>query len=252
MTSTDVVVRDKNEPAPKKRHHRAKHDWEQIKTAYIEGFPKDGDQEERQWVTLAEVARRFNLNEAMVRRKSADGRWPEQRAAYQARMAQRRKQRRILSLSKEAVDLDGKALSAAKLGITMVTTRLGEIARDAQLQNLRRQEADRRVAAGLVVDPSDYDTVIDARELNVLAQAGSGFQALARAALGEDVIRHEHTGVDGGAIEMDVEHTVTASSEMRRDDPRRFDGVLDALHRAGAIQDITVIEEDDNDEDDDE
>lgn len=248
VTSTDVAVKPKN-----RRGAAKKYDWPSIRTAYVEGLPKpkakDSDPDEREWLTLDETAKKFGVVPETVRKMSAKERWPEQRQAYQVRLAATRRQKRILELSKEAVDMDKRVMSSAKLGITMVQTRLGEIARDVQTQNLRRQEAERRLAAGLVVDPDDFKTVIDARELGVLASAAAGYQSLARIALGEDIVKHEHSGVDGAPIEVDVEHTHSIKDEMQRDDPDRLSALLDAMERANLLQGEAVDEDEDDIED---
>lgn len=251
-TSTEMVPTKKNRPGQFKKRL----DWDAIRNAYIEGLPKpkakESDPDEKEWLTLADVAEKFGAYPGTVRKKSMEERWPEQRQAYQVRLAASRRQKRILALSKEATDMDTRVMSSAKLGITMVQTRLGEIARDVQMQNLRRQEAERRVAAGLAADPSDFGSAIDARELNTLGQAAQQFHSLARAALGEDVVKHEVSGVDGGPIEIDVEHN--GIKEEMQTDPNgdRLLAVMDAMERAGLIDNENIIDgdvEEDEDED---
>jgi hypothetical protein len=154
-----------------------------------------------------------------------------------------------MSLSKEAIEFDGRALQAAKMGMTMVQARLGEIARDVQAQQLRRQEAERRIQQGLVIDPDDFRTVIDARELNTLGQAAQSFQSLAAKALGEDVVRHEVTGVDGAPMEIDV--TTGVTDELLRDDPERMVAVMEAMARLGFTNDNDIIDATLEEEDED-
>jgi hypothetical protein len=251
-----VAVVDDKSPAAKKK--RKTHDWEAVKESYVEGFAlpsRPGEIEDRQWLTLKEIADRFGIEPGLVRKKSADQRWPEQRAAYQARVEHARRQRRILSLSKEAIEFDGKAFNSAKVGITLVNARLAEMARDVALQQKRRADAEADLAAGRVVDPADFDSVIDARELVTLSSAAQGFTLLARMALGEDVKRVEHTGADGGSIEIDLDADAavkTIRGELERDDPKRMVDILDGLQRAGLLEeDIedAVLVDDDEDED---
>lgn len=256
--SKEVASVPKKKPVPPKEHQFKKRiDWDAVRASYVEGFPvlnDKGNEEERKWATLQEVADRFGIRAESVRRKSGPERWVEQRAAYQARVADTRRRRRAQTLAKEAVEFDGRALSAAKLGMTMVQARLGEIARDTQTQAARRADAERRLAAGLVIDPTDFESVIDARELNVLGQAASQFQSLARTALGEDIQRVEHSGVDGGAIEIDAEVTQSIRQSLSQDDPERLAQLLDAMERAklfdGDIQDAELVEDDDDEAED--
>lgn len=257
VASTAIEKVSKNlSKTRKKPGAKVRIDWQAVKAAYVEGLPREGtekNREEREWLTLNEVAAKFGVYPATVRKHAGEERWGEQRAAYQARLADTRRRRRSILLSKEAVDFDGRALSSAKLGMTMVQTRLGEVARDVQAQNARRLEAERRIAAGLTIDPEDFASVIDARELQVLANAAQAYQQLAKVALGEDVIRHEHSGVDGGAIEVDVEAEVTHSikDEMNRaEDPDRLAALMDVMERANLLQEDIIdgeIEEEDED-----
>jgi hypothetical protein len=255
--STEVATRPRlnrgntkkgKNPSGGKGAVRTKVDWEAVKATYIEGF-EGSDEDTRTWPTLQEVAKHHGLLPETVRKHSATERWPEQRASYQARIAHTRRQRRIMSLSKEAIEFDGRALQAAKMGMTMVQARLGEIARDVQAQQLRRQEAERRIQQGLVIDPDDFRTVIDARELNTLGQAAQSFQSLAAKALGEDVVRHEVTGADGAPMEIDV--TTGVTDELLRDDPERMVAVMEAMARLGFTNDNDIIDATLEEEDED-
>ncbi len=163
------------------------------------------------------------------------------------KMAKRRQAKRILELSEESLDFDSKSLGLAKLGMAMVTTRMSEIARDVKEQQIRREEAVKQQANGYPVDPEDMQTVIDARELDTLARAATGWQMLGQKALGTDVQRMEIQQDIQHNIDMDVEVT-SISAELGRDDPERLAGFLQAAKRAGLLQIVEEAEQLDNTE----
>lgn len=225
-----------------------KHDWEAVRSAYCEGIGTDEDPLSRTWPSLNEVAQRFQITSSQVRDRSAREHWPEQRQAYQQQLATTRMQRRAIELSREAVEFDAKALSTAKLGMAMVTARISEIARLVQLHQGRRAMALERLQQGLPVQTEDLLSAIDSRELDTLARAGLQWHQLGQKALGEDVIRHEISGPEGGPIEMN--HT-SVTEALTRDDPERLAAFLQAAKQAHLLDDDDIIDvapEDDEEE----
>lgn len=221
---------------PKRRKGRGyKYDWHDIRTKFIEGLPVEGS-DEREFHNLVELSKIVNAPVQRLRQRCADERWYEQREQYQVRLARSRQTKRILELSKESVDFDSSSLKVAKLGIGMVTARMSEIARDVQMQQVKREEALKLSQAGYDIDPSDLETVIDAKELEMLSRAATQWQTLGQKALGTDIQRHEISQ----DISMDVDVSVTSvSAELSRDDPERLAAFLQAAKRAGLLE--TVI-----------
>lgn len=233
---------------PRKTPHRQqnrdrgyKYDWLEVRTAFIEGIQEEG-QEEKTFMNMVEIAERFNIPVQRVRERGADERWYEQRNEYQLRMAKARQTKRILELSGESVDFDSKSLNVAKLGMAMVTARMSEIARDVKDQQRRREDAINQQMQGLPVDPEDLETVIDAKELNTLAQSAVMWQQLGQKALGTDIQRMEIQQDIQQNIDVDVQVT-SISAELGRDDPERLAGFLQAAKRAGLLEQITEAEE---------
>lgn len=233
---------------PRKTPHRQqnrdrgyKYDWLEVRTAFIEGIQEEG-QEEKTFMNMVEIAERFNIPVQRVRERGADERWYEQRNEYQLRMAKARQTKRILELSGESVDFDSKSLNVAKLGMAMVTARMSEIARDVKDQQRRREDAINQQMQGLPVDPEDLETVIDAKELNTLAQSAVMWQQLGQKALGTDIQRMEIQQDIQQNIDVDVQVT-SISAELGRDDPERLAGFLQAAKRAGLLEQITEVEE---------
>lgn len=239
------AVKKAAKPTPKRRRKQSdrgyKYDWMEVRQAFIEGIQEEGS-DERLFVNMKEIAERFNIPVQRVREKGAEERWYEQRDQYQLRMAKARQTKRILELSGESVDFDSKSLNLAKLGMAMVTARMSEIARDVKDQQRIREDALQQQAAGIPVDPEDLQTVIDARELNTLAQAAVQWQQLGQKALGTDIQRMEIQQEIQQNIDVDVSVT-SISAELGRDDPERLAGFLQAAKRAGLLQQIEEAEE---------
>ena len=218
-----------------------KYDWDVIRVDYIEGIAESDDEDVRTFPTLEAVAQKHHVPIQRVRERSAQERWVEQKHTFQRKLATTRTNKRIAKLANEAVDFDGKALTAAKLGMAMVTARIGEIAREVQQHQAIKEKAMRDAENGYPVELGDLSTVISAKELNTLGQAALSWQMLGMKALGTDIQRHEVTG----EIDVDVEVTSIAR-EMSRDDPERLAAFLVAAQRSGlfdAVKEIDAIEE---------
>lgn len=216
----------------KKPRTGLRYDWDTIRVDYIEGIrPDKGDEDVREWPTLAAVADKHGVPHQRVRERSSQERWTIQRQEYQRKLALSRQNKRVAKLANEAVEFDNKALTTAKLGMAMVTARISEIAKEVQQHNTRREQALQLQAEGFDVDIADLKTVIDARELNTLGQAALSWQQLGMKALGTDVLRTEVSGT----VDVDIEVTSIAR-EMSRDDPERLAAFLVAAQRSGLFE----------------
>lgn len=221
----------------RKKVNGYKYDWFEVRTAFVEGLKDSNNPDERVFLNLRELSERMNVPVNRIRERSADERWFDLREQYQLKFARTRQAKRILELSKESVDFDSKSLTAAKLGIAMVTKRMSEIARDVADQDRRRDEAIKLSVAGFDIDPEDLRTMIDAREIDMLARAAVQWQQLGQKAMGTDIQRMEIQQ----DINLDVDVEVTSiSAELGRDDPERLAAFLQAAKRAGLLD--TVIE----------
>lgn len=207
MTDTDVA------PAP--RTGPREYDWPAIRRRYVEGV-LDREAGITHWPTLNEVADHFGVVPDRVRERSGRFGWRSDRAKWQAELEVRRRNARAAAMVQEATKLDGSALNAAKLGLQLCMTRLGEIGQAAQQA---RQNAGVGGVGGVVGS-------IDALEQQRLAQAVDLWHKVGLRAIGDpEVHRVEITGADGRPLEI--------GSELRRDNPDRIVGVLAVLERAG-------------------
>ena len=219
--------------APRENIKGYKYDWYTIKSSFVEGYQEEG-REERIFLTLKDLAEKLNVPVQRLRERSADERWMEQREQYQLRLAKSRQTRRVLELTGESVEFDSTSLKLAKLGMTVVTARMSEIAREIQERQKEREEAIRLANKGFPIDPEHMRTVIDAKEISTLAAAATAWQILGQKSLGTDIQRLEVQQQIDIDIDVDVEVT-TVSEELSRDDPERMAAFLHAAQRAGLL-----------------
>lgn len=226
-----------------------RHDWEAIRTAYIEGFDPDGTGQSVIFGTLAEVAERFNVTPERVREMSARERWPTRRNAHQLKMATEARTARLRALSSQSVEFDERTLTVAKIGMGMVTARLTEVAEELKESKDRRAKAMAKRERGEPVERHELYSAVNYREMEGLAKAAVTFQDIGRRALGTDIDRLEITGADGGAIQMEGDFSIR--EELGRDDPERLAQILMAAHRAGITQALSRASGEPVDDDDD-
>jgi hypothetical protein len=198
--------------------------WHDVKQVYVEG--KVDDDGERTWLSMEHVANMFGISPQRVRGKAAEENWTEQRAAFQAHIEKVRQERRAKELAQEAVELDSRALNAAKTGMTLINARMNEIGQQVQKIQRRKREA--------AEEGRDDDTDIpslDAREVEMLARAAQAWHQLGGKAIGDvDTTRTEVTGADGASVDVR-----SVQEELQRDDPDRLTGFLVALERSGLL-----------------
>jgi hypothetical protein len=225
-------------PATRKGGRAAKYDYERLRMMFVEGFPKDPDEPEgdRDWPNLRELSERTNVPYERIRERSARERWIELRQVHQTEIAKSRRKKRVEKLANAAVEFDDKNLDLSKMGIRIVGTRMAEIVREINARAERRKIAEQRLAAGLPVEKFDLYSAIRSSELTDLAKAADIFQNIGMRALGTDVERHaiDITG------DVTVEHAVSISAELERDDPDRLAAFMAAAHRAGIFEQLEL------------
>ena len=140
-------------------------------------------------------------------------------------LAIERQKKRIAKLGKESIEFDGKALNAAKLGITLAMTRMQEIGHEVQARNAKRQRALTLQAQGMHVPKEDFYSAIRTNQLTELAQTIKTFQEVGMKSLGTNI---EKLQVDA---HMEAENSISVNEELARDDPGRLAGVLAVMGR---------------------
>lgn len=207
------------------------YDWESIKIRYVEGVTENDD---KRWPTLNEVADHFEVAHQRVKEVAAKQRWRDERGAFQAQVQRERRAARAREMVEQAVELDSRALSAAKMGLQLIAVRLNEIAKATRERQAQRQELERRILAALPIDDfTDLgEPTVEAREMDTLARAADTWHRVGARALGEvPTMRTELSGPAGQPLEV----AATIRGELARDDTRRLAGVLAVASRAGLL-----------------
>lgn len=206
-----------------------KYEWEPIRRDFIEGIERaDGTKNERWFPNLREVADLHNVPYARIRKRSAQERWTNKRAAAEQVYHQKRAEGRAKMIARNALDFDDKAFQAAKLGMAMVTTRMAEIAGEVQARKPRRDQAWQDFQNGLPVEKTDLYSAVRANEINELASALDRLQASGMKALGTDVQRIDLMNSGGDTVNI-----LNVTQEVQRDDPERLAAILGAMGEAG-------------------
>jgi hypothetical protein len=216
-----------------------KYDYDGLRTAFVEGFPENPDDPEgsRDWPNLRELSERTNVPYERIRERSAKERWVELRHAHQMEIAKQRRKKRVETLSTKAVEFDDRNLGIAELGLKLIGQRFTEIAKEVQLKAERRAKAEEMLRQGLPVDRYDLYSAIRSTEMNELARAADVLQNMGMKALGTDVERHS-IDISG---DVTVDHSISVSQELERDDPDRLAAFMAAAQRSGVFQQLAEL-----------
>lgn len=212
-------------------------DWDRIRTAYLEA---------EKTPRYKDLALQFDVPQTTLQTRAGKERWGYLRAQMQQDLFAKRIDARKKQLFQAGMEFDDLAANSAKMGLGLVTGRLAQIYEEFQATQATHSAVVERLRRGEPVDRADLYTVINYKELDVLARAAIQFQDMGRKALGTDVINIHAEGSIGvnhsGTVE--IEATVDVRNELSKDDPSRLAAMLEAMERAGLIAvDTTVKEE---------
>lgn len=203
---------------------RRKYDWDAIRQWYIE-FPGTK-------VTHAMVSREFGPHVQQVSTHANKERWAYLRSAHQAEKMKERMRDRTQWTVDEGEKFDKSSLDTARLGMSLVTSRLIELNEVFGASRGKHAELVRKLNGGLPLDKGERYSLMDYRELESLARAALTFQEVGRKALGTDVMDLSVT-LNG---EVSVEEVVHIGETLTRDDPDRLAKILDVMERAGLMK----------------
>jgi len=140
-----------------------KHNWPEIKSAYVEGYVDDSGAVV--WPTLDQCAQDFNVSISTLRKRAAHEDWSEEKNAYRQNLEQARQERKIDVLADKATKFDEQVFKAAEAGL-----------RHVQGHFLKYQDQ---------LIESEGRNPMNLRYLNDLGNALEKFQRIGRLALGE-------------------------------------------------------------------
>jgi len=112
-------------------------DWPAIKADYIEGVTQG---QGRRLPTYEDLATKYDCSGVTLRKRGAEERWMDERATFQRRMEEDRRQQRSHELATLAADLDVNALRIARSGLSVTAARISELGQQAQARALALQQ----------------------------------------------------------------------------------------------------------------
>jgi hypothetical protein len=218
----------------------SKYDWEEARVLYMTETPA---------INLKQVSIRTGIPYVQVRQKAAKERWSILRAQEQHAVMKSKRQDHMRRLAGESMKFDDDSIDTAKLGMNIVTSRLIEISRIYAATNQYNGGADAVIAklqAGEPLTRGDMFSTINYKELRELAQAAQLFQEIGRKALGS-----EQTDESLFTPDEDVEKVVSIGGELTKDDDTgRLAAFLEALDRAGVMNNMKFDATEDADDED--
>lgn len=241
-----AVAKKRSGPAPK-------YDYDAARLEYIQGIEQDDGS--YKLLTIKDIAERHDIPYTALRRRSSKERWTDRQNTYQSQIAQEKQKKRAKELAGQSIEFDKNAHNAAKLGISMASARLAEIAEEFRSKQGAIREARERLERGDPVEKWELYSAVNYRELEGLAGALERFQTVGMRALGTDVQRHELTSPDGSMTPQNINIT----AELSRDDPDRLGAFLQAAAEVGLLDslmeddsgviDAEVVDDNTNEED---
>lgn len=185
-------------PAPVKTGpQRRRYNWQAVRTVYVEGIPAE-DGTGIRWPSIAEAARTCQVPVREVQRRAKREGWSNDRAAYQARLADARTETRLEDLTEILREADSRALGSARAGLALVHSRMTA---------LTRQAAENATGPGGRAGAFDADGL----ELTRLAKAAEAWQSVLRRSLGEP--EPESGTVELGDQAAAIMASITAEAE---------------------------------------
>ena len=204
---------------------RKKHDWEPVKTDYVEGMLDDHGQ--HIWPTALDLANKYDIGVEVIRKKCASSRWLEQRNAYKTRLDIERQQQMVKAMAGKAVILNEEVYNTASDGIELIKQRfefllstVGSELDPSRLSNLKH-----RVAMGETLTKADFHGLVYHKEMESLANALNKLHDTGLKALGiKDTDQQQIT------VNTQV-NQVMPSQEMMRPDKERAAAILSIFQR---------------------
>lgn len=203
-----------------------RYDWTAIRHRYVSSDAL---------LTAKELAREFGANIGTLRVKMSKERWPYLRVAEQQKIHKKRMAARQKKLVEQGVEFDDLSANTAKMGLALVTGRLAQISAEFGATQATHKANLERLQRGEPVDHRDLWSVINYKELDVLARAALSFQDMGRKALGTDVARVDISGDLEHHVDVDVSGEISIREELSKDDPERLAQMLEVMERSGLV-----------------
>jgi len=145
-----------------------KHDWEEIRRIYIEGYNNNG---QVVFLNFTELADMCKVNYQNLRLYADKGKWKQQREIYRKKIEYAKKHEVTKMLAGEGAIFDSKTLELAKAGVLQIKAYF--IAH----KQLMRQAKEKK----------ENIPLIDPKVLDSISKALTAFQKVGKLALGEEL-----------------------------------------------------------------
>lgn len=93
-----------------------KHNWEVIKSEYIEGVPSE-ERGELVYPSLRDLSEKYGVSQSTMRKRSAVEDWPTQRNMYQTKIEQMRREKKAKNLATKSAEFDEEIYKIADIGM---------------------------------------------------------------------------------------------------------------------------------------
>lgn len=236
--SPSHVYKPKDDPTPpvaRSKGPRPIYNWTMIRNDYVEGVLRDNPRDEfdRVFPTYEQLAQKYGVALSTVRARGSRERWKNLKNQYAIDLAQSRQKKRANKLANAAVQFDDNTLKVGELGVTLVMSRLAEVAKEMQVRNKLREDALNRMDAGEHVDAKELRSAVYHQEMLALANAAEKFQSIGMRALGTSSEVNNNVNIQVG--DTNVGNTVNVSQELIRDDKERASALVSAFVEAGVV-----------------
>lgn len=236
--SPSQVYQPKENPTPPAKRSRGPQpifDWTRIRNEYVEGVLRDNakDEFDRTFPTYEQLSQRHGASLSAIRARGSRERWKNLKNQYAIELAQSRQKKRANKLANAAVQFDDNTLKVGELGVTLVMSRLAEVAKEMQMRSRLREQALDRLDKGEQVDPKELRSAVYHQEMLSLANAAEKFQSIGMRALGTSSEVNNNVNIQVG--DTNVGNTVNVSQELIRDDKERAGALVSAFVEAGVV-----------------
>ena len=217
---TEALTKYASERSARTRMTVNKYDWELARETFISA---------EQAITLKKLSEDMGIPYAYLRSRSSEERWQYLRAEEQKRIFKKKRQDHLTKMADDSIKFDEASIASAKLGQMLVAARLAEIAKLHEAMGPAMVATIALVKKGVPVPKEALYSAIRFTELRELAVAAKLYQDMGRAAFGTDI---QNIALTGGT-EDSVEHVISVSAELGKDDPLRLAAMLEAFARTG-------------------
>lgn len=149
-----------------------RYNWDQIKTEYVEGIVDDSGNVH--FPTLQELEDKYGMAGSTIRRRASKEDWATEKNMFQARLQQKKQEKKVEELARKAAEFDSEVLKVADAAVKHIQGHF--LAAQDRLRESRGREP------------------MSLARLEALSKALERYQKVGRLALGEITESYGHQG----------------------------------------------------------